>query len=351
MTLSVAIGTPGRHPCTQEETEFMSDQFRKPFSLRETSVGISDNDTTTRPNKGLSVDTSGMGGVEAERYAGQRGVEWGADGSMVRRSGHASVEIPSDNGLVLLPNGMETDPVSAARYQRGRAPQVQDQQAPQHGEPPVAPSGNSEGAPEATPEATDPDAFTHSEAAVEAVAALGATLPADVQRGAVRRIIGSILETGAEGFSQFADTGRIDALASEHGADGATTRTAATSVFDSMVAQARHLCEKSGVDPSDFYEWARTTQQGQFASAANQQAVGGNMDGWRSLIEKFRGVAQHQSAAAYDAQEILDAEYGAGISVRRDPDNGEIMVHAPGWPPLAWSTAVASGIIKVTKRW
>lgn len=322
----------------------MSENFRKPPSLRETSIGISSEGVVTRP-QGLGIDLPSHGSVSVS--VPQRGASVGTDGSVSYHSGHASATIRQDDGMVDV-GGIRTLPEVAARLRKSQEAQGQSRDYQQ--QPQTSPEAAPERAPEGDSEEPDPDAYAHAGATVEAVAALNDSIPSEAQRSVARSLIGSMLQHGPGALDRQADA--LEGLAAEFGQDAHATRQSARVVHDAMISEAAALCRKSGVDPEHFYEWARTAEAGSFASAANEQAMNASMAGWKRMIGMYKSAGQQ--SAAYDPQHILDADLGPGVSARRGP-NGEVLVslnhpEKGQLPEMEWSTALARGLITVRRN-
>lgn len=155
--------------------------------------------------------------------------------------------------------------------------------------------------------------------------------------GAQVRALGQIINGGE------VERNTLTALASEAGIHPDELSGKLTSVMTAFRNQADEVAKSVGVaDVEDLWDWARTTKGADLRKAMSDQAMQRNTSGYRALAQQYVENMDRRNPEA-----ILGAQLGNGISVKKAAD-GRIVVAIAGRGEVSWSTAVRSGLVKIS---
>jgi hypothetical protein len=101
--------------------------------------------------------------------------------------------------------------------------------------------------------------------------------------------------------------------------------------------QADSLISKEGIDPNEFYHWARTERNDQLKEAMRLHAYGRTLDGYRTLIDTF------WKSRPVDPKALNEAAAKGLLKTRTVGDR--TMVTIPGKPEVDIDVAVRLGWI------
>jgi len=112
--------------------------------------------------------------------------------------------------------------------------------------------------------------------------------------------------------------------------------------------QAKNAVNRAGVEDWDgFTDWANEpANKGRLLEAVKQQVVNGDLTPLRELARVF--VVRGQQ---FSDDEILNADFGdSGVVAYRDGTSGKVALRLPDGRTLSYQQALASRIIKVSKK-
>jgi hypothetical protein len=125
----------------------------------------------------------------------------------------------------------------------------------------------------------------------------------------------------------------------------------AQAVYDRTVAafvkQAQAAASTAGVSADawdDFCEWARTERPAEKHKAESEHFEYGRTGGIKALAKEYAATGRQ-----FDAESVLAAEFGNGITARKD-ESGAVILSIPGHGSVSFKQAVALGLIRVSKR-
>ncbi len=112
---------------------------------------------------------------------------------------------------------------------------------------------------------------------------------------------------------------------------------------DAFTEQAYATVAKSGHDPEAVFEWAQKANPKALSAAIQAHATRRNVTGYQDIVKSY--VSELDSI---DPDSILNAQFGQGVTARRDRNTGDIVISALG-TEMSWKTAVRRGLLKIGK--
>ncbi|PZP67940.1 hypothetical protein [Methylorubrum populi] len=276
------------------------------------------------------VSVNGEGPAVTTRPNGLNTSEWQSGSAGILSSARTTVGAPSTGGvkasdIITLPNGMEVSVAMAEQLGmvqldgNGRYVEVQ--------------GGVDAASRQSEQEAPVDDAEGFADPKAEAdLMELAQTVSPSLQVGAVVDIV---------------KTGDINPLtlnraASEAGVEPAVMQARVDAMKSHFEAQAYTAVRGFGSDdPQDFFEWAREHMPNSLHEAMHRHGMERTTKPYEPLYRTFIG-----SMEVHDPHSILEAEFGGGITARKE--GGTVLLNIPGKGEVSYGVAVKSGLIKVT---
>ena len=206
--------------------------------------------------------------------------------------------------------------------------------------------------PEALKEATGEAAAERAaEAAVKAQAASAeamraATLSGEGVEEAAQTLASNVGEnTQTRAILELAESGEvsenaINRAASEAGINPDEMRDTVNKAMGGFVAQASDHLAAKGVDPTLFYQWAKTEQSSEFKVAMLDHVRGRDVSAWNGLASRFM-----QNLDRINPQAILSAKFPNGGSAYMDPGTGNAVIRFPDGRTYSWAGALQAGLL------
>lgn len=114
-----------------------------------------------------------------------------------------------------------------------------------------------------------------------------------------------------------------------------------------FVSQAQSVASKVGVSADawdGFVEWAHANKPAETHKAQEDHFLYGRTGGISALAKEYAATG-----AQWDADAVLNAELGGGITTSRD-GNGKVILNIPGHGTMPYQQAVSAGIIRISHR-
>lgn len=277
------------------------------------------------------VSVNGDGPSVTSRPNALNTADWSSGAAGILQTARTATGAPAISGvkatdIITLPNGMEVSVATAQQLgmvslnASGQYVEVQ--------------GGVDAASRQPEPEAVVDDAEGFADVQAEAsLMELAQTVSPSLQVGAVADIV----KTGA------VDPRTLNRAAAEAGIEPAAMQAKVDATMAQFRAQAVSAVQGYGSgDPEDFFAWAQEHAPNGLKEAMHRHGMERSTKGYEPLYRTFIGTME-----AHDPQSILDAEFGGGITARKD-DRGRVLLTIPGKGEVPYGVAVKSGLITVT---
>ena len=154
------------------------------------------------------------------------------------------------------------------------------------------------------------------------------------------------LGTQIAAIHDIAETGDVSEvnlarLASEMRTEPGKVMEMMDTIRPAMEQQARAAIAEAGVDPDEVFAWAAQAKEGKVRDAVKHHLTLRQTRGYKELAKEY---VRNLDTINPDA--ILNAEFGNGVSARRDAQGQIILKDAQG-REFEWQSAVLNGIVRL----
>lgn len=136
------------------------------------------------------------------------------------------------------------------------------------------------------------------------------------------------------------DPNLIARAASQAGVEPSVIQQHIAQAQAGMLAQAEGVVAEYGFDPTTVFEWAWKSSPSAMSAAIKEHGMNRSTAGYEAIAEEY---ALNLDTISPDT--ILNADFGAGVSARRD-HTGQIILTKDG-QDLTWKSAVRAKLISI----